>query len=91
LFMLADGVVHRCYKLVNDDNLRGPDLKAVSVAEAWHDPTYRALVSLDATDYQGTQCEGCIRFSRCQSDGRCIYEAYRRQGRYAAPDRNCET
>jgi MoaA/NifB/PqqE/SkfB family radical SAM enzyme len=89
MFFLPDGVVHRCYKLTADARLRGPDLKQVSVARAWHDPGFRHLLFPPAEDYHGTACSQCGSFRSCHHDGRCIYTALVRHGRYAAPDRDC--
>lgn len=89
LFFLPDGVVHRCYKLTADVRLRGLDLKEVSVARAWHDPGFRHTLFPPAEEYRGSGCSSCGRFQSCHDDGRCIYNALVRHGRYAAPDREC--
>ncbi len=89
MFFLPDGVVHRCYKLTADVRLQGLDLKQVSVARAWHDPAFREVLFPRAGQYQGTACGQCGRFRSCHNDGRCIYTALVRHGRYAAPDRDC--
>jgi MoaA/NifB/PqqE/SkfB family radical SAM enzyme len=89
LFFLPDGVVHRCYKLTADERLRGRDLRATSVAAAWHDPGFRTVISPPRENYEGSSCAGCGRFSDCHNDGRCIYQAMVDHGRYEAPDRAC--
>lgn len=89
LFFLPDGVIHRCYKLTDDDRLRGRDLRTTSVAAAWHDPTFRLLISPPQVNYTGTACGSCQRFSSCHNDGRCIYQSLVDHGRYEAPDRDC--
>lgn len=89
MFFLPDGVVHRCYKLTADARLRGLDLKQVSVARAWHDPEFREVLLPPAEQYRGTACGQCGSFHSCHEDGRCIYVALVRHGRYAAPDRDC--
>ncbi len=89
LFFLPDGVVHRCYKLVHDDGLRGCDLNTTTVAAAWHDPGFRDTISPPRTAYARTACGPCARFDACHQTGRCIYRALIRHGRYEAPDRSC--
>jgi radical SAM protein with 4Fe4S-binding SPASM domain len=89
LFFLPDGTVHRCYKLVFDQSLRGPDLNQCSVAEAWHAREFYQVLSPSHDQYSGTACSGCARFSSCHDEGRCIFKALTVYGRYAAPDRSC--
>lgn len=89
LFFLADGVVHRCYKLRHDDRLRGRSLVDVGIAAAWHDPGFREIISPPGELYEGSACHGCESFSQCHADGRCIYQALVDHGRYHAPDRKC--
>ena len=89
LFFLPDGTVHRCYKLVFDNSLRGADLKRCSVAEAWHAQEFYNVLSPSYEQYSGTPCSGCARFSSCHEEGRCIFKALTAYGRYAAPDRSC--
>lgn len=89
MFFLPDGVVHRCYKLTADARLQGLDLKQVSVARAWHDPEFREVLFPLPEQYHDTACGQCGRFRSCHDDGRCIYTALVRHGRYAAPDRDC--
>jgi pyrroloquinoline quinone biosynthesis protein E len=90
LFFLPNGIVHRCYKLVKDRSLDGPDLRSISVAHAWHDEDYADVISPPAATYAGTVCGGCNRFGRCHSEGRCIYRSYVDWGTYTGPDRACE-
>jgi MoaA/NifB/PqqE/SkfB family radical SAM enzyme len=90
LFFLPNGVVHRCYKLVKDRRLDGPDLRSISVARAWHDEDYAGVISPPAAAYAGTACSGCGRFGSCHSEGRCIYSSYVNWGTYTGPDRACE-
>lgn len=47
LLFTSDGVVHRCYKLMDDWSLRGADLKTTTVAEAWHDRGFAQTISPD--------------------------------------------
>jgi len=89
LFFLPDGVVHRCYKLTDDARLRGADLRRVSVATAWHFSPFRSTIAPPRHEYQGAACASCARFDACHDDGRCIYQALVRFGRYTAPDREC--
>jgi len=89
LFFLPDGVVHRCYKLTADDRLRGRDLRATSVAAAWHDPGFSTVISPPQENYDGTSCAQCSQFSDCHDHGRCIYQAMVDHGRYEAPDHAC--
>jgi MoaA/NifB/PqqE/SkfB family radical SAM enzyme len=89
LFFLPDGTVHRCYKLVFDNSLRGLDLNQCSVAEAWHAREFYKVLSPSHDQYSGTACSGCARFSSCHDEGRCIFKALTAYGRYAAPDRSC--
>jgi MoaA/NifB/PqqE/SkfB family radical SAM enzyme len=90
LFFLPNGVVHRCYKLVKDRRLDGPDLRSISVAHAWHDEEYAEIISPPAAAYAGTACSGCNRFGTCHSEGRCIYRSYVNWGTYTGPDRACD-
>lgn len=90
LFFLPDGVVHRCYKLTEDATLRGADLREVSVAAAWHDPQFGRVISPARALYSGAACGECGRFNACHDDGRCLFEASMRHGRYHAPDRSCD-
>jgi pyrroloquinoline quinone biosynthesis protein E len=89
LFFLPDGVVHRCYKLADDDTLRGVDLRFTSVAAAWHDRGFLPILSPPRERYREAECGGCARFSGCHEDGRCIFQAHIDHGRYTAPDRAC--
>lgn len=89
LFFLPNGVVHRCYKLINDDRLQGADLRKVSVAAGWHDPLFREIISPPREAYSGSECWSCKRFVQCHQEGRCIYQALVSQGRFAARDRLC--
>lgn len=89
LFFLPDGVVHRCYKLVDDLRLTGKDLKKCSVAEAWHDPGFAQIISPAASLYHISPCGKCGRFDNCHSEGRCIYESSVNHGTYFDQDRNC--
>ena len=90
LFFLPDGVVHRCYKLIRDYRLRGMDLREVSVAAAWHDPEFGKIISIPRESYVGSECQNCHQFNQCSKGGRCIYEAWITQGRFAARDRACD-
>jgi len=90
LFFLPDGVVHRCYKLVHDNRLRGHDLKTTSVAAAWHDPDFHQLVAPSREQYAKSACHSCAKFGACHTSGRCIYDAWVNHGKYTAPDRPCE-
>lgn len=90
LFFLADGTVHRCYKLRSDARLRGRSLLDSSIAAAWHDPGFREVISPPRADYAGSACVDCGSFDACHADGRCIYQAAMDHGRYTAPDRGCE-
>jgi radical SAM protein with 4Fe4S-binding SPASM domain len=89
LFFLPDGSVHRCYKLVDDSTLIGKDLKTCSVAEAWHDPQFGAVISPSLSLYSSSACGACGRFGNCHSEGRCIYEASVNHGTYYGQDRSC--
>ncbi len=89
LFMLPDGVVHRCYKLTSDASLRGADLKQVSLARAWHDPAFVDIALPPAHAYAQTVCGSCVTKPKCDTSGRCIYDALINHGRYVSPDRNC--
>jgi pyrroloquinoline quinone biosynthesis protein E len=89
LFFLPNGIVHRCYKLTEDETLRGADLRRVSVAKAWHDPEFGRLIAPPREAYAGTGCGSCGRFSSCHREGRCIYQAAVDRGRYQDRDRAC--
>jgi MoaA/NifB/PqqE/SkfB family radical SAM enzyme len=89
LFFLPDGIVHRCYKLVDDLMLTGRDLKHCTVADAWHDPCFGLKISPPRDLYQGSACSKCGRFDNCHSEGRCIYEASVTHKSYYAQDRSC--
>lgn len=90
LFFLADGTVHRCYKLRYDPRLRGRNLLHTTIAAAWHDPGFRDVISPPRAAYAGSSCHGCDRFNGCHAEGRCIYQALVDHGRYEAPDRACD-
>ncbi len=90
LFFLPNGVVHRCYKLVDDESLIGKDLRRVSVAEAWHDPGFGTTISPPHDLYAGSSCGVCSRFDACHADGRCIFQAKMTHQTYYAPDRVCD-
>ena len=90
LFFLPNGVVHRCYKLVDDASLSGKDLREVSVAEAWHDPGFGTKISPPRELYAGSSCGVCSRFDGCHADGRCIFQAKMSHQTYYAPDRACD-
>lgn len=89
LFFLPNGIVHRCYKLIDDVSLNGKDLREVSVAEAWHDPGFGQRISPARALYAASSCAGCGRFDGCHDEGRCIFEAKMQHGTYYAPDRDC--
>ncbi len=89
LFMLPNGVVHRCYKLLDDTALIGKDLRQVSVAEAWHDPKFGRLIQPARSRYKSTNCENCSGFESCNTEGRCIYESLVSCGSYFDRDRSC--
>lgn len=89
LFFLADGTVHRCYKLRSDGRLRGRSLLDSSLAAAWHDPGFVEVISPPRREYAGSACADCGGFETCHADGRCIYQAAMDHGRYTAPDRQC--
>jgi MoaA/NifB/PqqE/SkfB family radical SAM enzyme len=89
LFFLPDGTVHRCYKLADDSTLRGKNLRNCSVVEAWHDPDFGNTISPPREAYRGTACGGCGRFSRCHSDGRCLFQSSVNNGSYYGVDRQC--
>jgi radical SAM protein with 4Fe4S-binding SPASM domain len=90
LFFLPNGIVHRCYKLVDDETLMGKDLREVSVAEAWHDPAFGTKISPPRDLYAGSTCGACSRFDACHADGRCIFQAKMTHQTYYAPDRVCD-
>ena len=90
LFFLPNGIVHRCYKLVDDESLMGKDLREVSVAEAWHDPGFGTKISPPRELYAGSSCGVCSRFDGCHADGRCIFQAKMTHQTYYAPDRACD-
>ena len=90
LFFLPNGIVHRCYKLVDDESLMGKDLRTVSVAEAWHDPGFGIKISPPRELYAGSSCGVCSRFDGCHDDGRCIFQAKMTHQTYYAPDRACD-
>jgi radical SAM protein with 4Fe4S-binding SPASM domain len=89
LFFLPNGSVHRCYKLIHDRTLCGADMRQTTLAAAWHDVRFRKELAPPRSAYAYTPCETCDRFERCRRNGRCIFEARLRHGRYAAPDRVC--
>ena len=89
MFFLPDGTVHRCYKLADDAGLSGKNLRTCSVAEAWHDPMFGAVISPPRELYAGSGCGACGRFENCHDDGRCIYQASVDWNSYYAPDRAC--
>lgn len=89
LFFLSNGVMHRCYKLSNDSHLRGADLRKLSVAAAWHDPSFNRIIFPPRDAYAGSECWACQRFDKCHNEGRCIYHALISQGQYTARDRSC--
>ena len=89
LFFLPNGVVHRCYKLVDDLTLTGRDLRQCTVAEAWHDPGFGVKITPPRALYQASSCGGCSRFDNCHSEGRCIYEASVTHQSYYDRDRSC--
>lgn len=90
MFFLPDGVVHRCYKLIEDSGLTGQDLRRCSLAAAWHDPDFALKISPPAESYGASACGGCSRFDGCHEEGRCIYQALFTHQDYFAPDRSCE-
>lgn len=90
LFFLPNGVIHRCYKLVDDGFLTGKDLRECSVAEAWHDPGFSTKISPPRDLYSRSTCANCSRFDRCHSEGRCIYQASVSYGSYYERDRACD-
>jgi MoaA/NifB/PqqE/SkfB family radical SAM enzyme len=90
MFFLPDGAIHRCYKLVEDDTLRGLDLRACSVAAAWHDAGFRHQISPPLEKYSDSACGQCGKFSNCHDEGRCVYQASIGHGTYFAPDRQCK-
>lgn len=90
LFVNATGRVHRCYKLLDDPTLSGADLNTASVAEAWHDPSFNAMIHPPLIAYGESDCSGCTRFSQCHSEGRCIYKAFVDHQTYYSKDRNCD-
>jgi MoaA/NifB/PqqE/SkfB family radical SAM enzyme len=89
LLFTSDGVVHRCYKLINDRSLRGADLKTTTVAEAWHDPGFTRTIRPDRAAYAGSACSACSRFSGCHDDGRCLFQSQMDHGTYYDRDRAC--
>jgi MoaA/NifB/PqqE/SkfB family radical SAM enzyme len=90
MFFLPDGVVHRCYKLTDDGELKGKDLRKHSVAAAWHDPDFGQKISPPRTLYAASNCGNCGHFDNCHDEGRCIYQATFTNGNYFAPDRDCD-
>ncbi len=89
LFFLPDGRVHRCYRLLSDEALAGPDLESTSLAEAWHDRRFSELISPPRSAYSDSECGRCRRFGDCHRNGRCIYRSLLDHGAYAARDRDC--
>jgi MoaA/NifB/PqqE/SkfB family radical SAM enzyme len=89
LLFTSAGKVHRCYKLMDDPALYGADLNEVSVAEAWHGPEFRHLISPSQSDYAGSACSTCSRFASCNRDGRCVFQSHFDYGSYFSPDRSC--
>ncbi|GJQ60249.1 MAG: radical SAM protein [Candidatus Scalindua sp. AMX11] len=90
LFFLPNGIVHRCYKLIHMDHLRGEDLRKVSLARAWHDPKFANIISPPHNNYKGSECHACGKFLLCHEKGRCLYKAWDRYGRLEAKDRDCK-
>jgi MoaA/NifB/PqqE/SkfB family radical SAM enzyme len=84
-----EGKIHRCYKLLRDRQLSGPDLNHVSVAEAWHDPGVAKIMNPPRDAYSDFLCASCERFNKCNQSGRCIYHSYVHHRSYYAMDRNC--
>lgn len=90
MFFLPAGVVHRCYKLIDDTGLTGKDLRRCSVAAAWHDADFGIKISPPKKAYASSACGGCSRFDGCHEEGRCIYQALFTHDDYFAPDRSCD-
>jgi MoaA/NifB/PqqE/SkfB family radical SAM enzyme len=90
LFFLPDGVVHRCYKLIDDLGLCGKDLRTTTVAEAWHDPGFTPVISPSQSLYSESACGTCGRFGKCHAEGRCIFESSIVNGTYFDQDRACD-
>lgn len=90
MFFLPNGVVHRCYKLTDDEGLSGRDLRDSSVAAAWHDPGFGLKISPSRELYSSSNCGKCSRFDNCHEEGRCIYQASFTHQDYFAPDRACD-
>lgn len=88
MFFLPDGVVHRCYKLIDDSGLTGKDLRTTSVAAAWHDADFGRKIAPPRELYRASACGSCARFDNCHDEGRCIYQASFTHDTYYAPDRN---
>jgi len=90
LFFLPDGVVHRCHRLAHVAALRGPDLREMSVAGAWHSRAFRRICTPPRQAYGRTTCRDCPNFRPCDRRGRCTYEAHARGGLWPAPDYACQ-
>jgi MoaA/NifB/PqqE/SkfB family radical SAM enzyme len=90
MFFLPDGIVHRCYKLIEDSELAGKDLRHTSVAAAWHDVDFGRKISPGRELYSASACGSCARFDNCHEEGRCIYQALFTHQDYHAPDRSCD-
>jgi len=89
LLFTSRGKVHRCYKLLEDQELAGSDLNHVSVAEAWHDPGFTEVVRPPHVAYSDSPCITCTNFDNCHESGRCIYQSYVDHQTYYSTDRNC--
>jgi len=89
LFFDPFGRVHRCYKLLKDKTLFGPDLRKVSVAAAWHSDEFNSRLLASKKKYSKATCGTCGAFQSCHDDGRCIFKSKLDHGTYFDRDRSC--
>jgi len=90
LFFDPFGRVHRCYKLLHEESLFGPDLRTVGVAEAWHDTAFNSNLLAPKDKYAKGSCGSCGAFDACHDDGRCIFQSHLDYQTYHDKDRRCD-
>ena len=89
LFFGPFGRVHRCYKLLHDPGLYGPDLRRTSLAAAWHDGAFNGALLAPRRAYAESACGRCGGFEACHDDGRCIFQSQMDHRSYHDRDRAC--
>jgi len=90
LHVLPNGQACRCRYMPNETRLLLGSLEELTIMDIWRGEPLNVLSSPSRSMYQGTACESCRSFNRCNSRGRCFASALQNTGKLAAPDSFCQ-